>query len=82
MDQKFNEDKDFVFEPTWVINKIILPICNALAQAHSSEVYHRDLKPDNIMFTDDTKSSIKVADWGLVKGDAIDRESLELTTVA
>lgn len=81
MDEKFNEDRDFVFEPTWVINKIILPICNALAQAHSSNVYHRDLKPDNIIFTDDTKSSIKVADWGLVKGDAIDRESLELTTV-
>ena len=81
MDKKFNEDRDFVFEPTWVINKIILPICNALAQAHSSNVYHRDLKPDNIIFTDDTKSSIKVADWGLVKGDAIDRESLELTTV-
>lgn len=81
MDEKFNEDRDFVFEPTWVISKIILPICNALAQAHSSNVYHRDLKPDNIIFTDDTKSSIKVADWGLVKGDAIDRESLELTTV-
>lgn len=81
MGEKFNEDRDFVFEPTWVINKIILPICNALAQAHSSNVYHRDLKPDNIIFTDDTKSSIKVADWGLVKGDAIDRESLELTTV-
>ena len=81
MHQKFKEYKDFVFEPTWVINKIILPICNALAQAHSSNVYHRDLKPDNIIFTDDTKSSIKVADWGLVKGDAIDRESLELTTV-
>ena len=61
--------------------QIILPICNALAQAHSSNVYHRDLKPDNIIFTDDTKSSIKVADWGLVKGDAVDRESLELTTV-
>ncbi|MGB7665419.1 MAG: serine/threonine-protein kinase [Nitrososphaeraceae archaeon] len=81
MDEKFNEDRDFVFEPTWVISKIILPICNALAQAHSSNVYHRDLKPDNIIFTDDTKSSIKVADWGLVKGDAVDRESLELTTV-
>lgn len=81
MDEKFNEDREFVFEPTWAINKIILPICNALAQAHSSKVYHRDLKPDNIMFVDDTKSSIKVADWGLVKGDAIDRESLELTTV-
>jgi serine/threonine protein kinase len=81
MDEKFNDDEDFLFEPTWAISKIILPICYALAQAHSSKVYHRDLKPDNIMFTDDTKSSIKVADWGLVKGDAIDNESLELTTV-
>ena len=59
----------------------MLHILNStLAQAHSSNVYHRDLKPDNIIFTDDTKSSIKVADWGLVKGDAIDNESLELTT--
>ena len=81
MDEKFSADKNFLFEPTWAISKIILPICNALAQAHSSYVYHRDLKPDNILFTDDTKSSIKLADWGLVKGDAIDRESLELTTV-
>jgi serine/threonine protein kinase len=81
MDEKFNDDEDFLFEPTWAISKIILPICYALAQAHSSKVYHRDLKPDNIMFSDDTKSSIKVADWGLVKGDAIDNESLELTTV-
>ncbi len=81
MDEKFNANKDFVFEPTWAISKIILPICSALAQAHSSNVYHRDLKPDNIIFTDDTKSSIKIADWGLVKGDAIDQESLELTTV-
>jgi serine/threonine protein kinase len=81
MDDKFNLDRNFAFEPTWAINKIVLPICNALAQAHSYTVYHRDLKPDNIIFTDDTKSSIKVADWGLVKGDAIDKESLELTTV-
>jgi serine/threonine protein kinase len=80
MDEKFNANKNYLFEPTWVISKIILPISSALAQAHSSNVYHRDLKPDNIIFTDDTKSSIKVADWGLVKGDAIDNESLELTT--
>lgn len=81
MDEKFKADRNFVIEPTWAISKIILPICSALAQAHSSSVYHRDLKPDNIIFNDDTKSSIKVADWGLVKGDAIDKESLELTTV-
>ena len=82
MDKKFSTNRNFVFEPTWAISTIILPICNALAQAHSSYVYHRDLKPDNIIFTDDTMSSIKVADWGLVKGDAIDQDSLELTAVS
>jgi serine/threonine protein kinase len=81
MDEKFNNDVNFVFEPTWTINMIILPICNALALTHSKQVYHRDLKPDNIMFIDKTKSGIKIADWGLVKGDAIDRSSLELTAV-
>lgn len=49
------------------INKVILPVCNALAQANSSNIYHRDLKPSNIMFTDATKSSVKIADWRLVK---------------
>jgi hypothetical protein len=34
------------------------------------------------MFIDKTRSGIKIADWGLVKGDAIDRSSLELTAVA
>ena len=81
MDEKFNNDINFVFEPTWAINTIMLPICNALALTHSSQVYHRDLKPDNIMFIDKTRSGIKIADWGLVKGDAIDRSSLELTAV-
>lgn len=81
MDEKFNGDKNFVFEPTWAITMIMLPICNALALTHSSRVYHRDLKPDNIMFIDETKSGIKIADWGLVKGNAIDIRSLELTAV-
>ena len=79
------------------ISNIVLPVCNALAQAHSSNIYHRDLKPSNIMFTDSTKSSIKIADWGLVKiGESsdsnssyntsttidLDRRSLELTAVS
>jgi serine/threonine-protein kinase len=33
------------------------------------------------MFINKTRSEIKIADWGLVKGDAIDRSSLELTAV-
>jgi serine/threonine protein kinase len=81
MNEKFLSDHRFVFESTWAIDKIVFPICNALAQAHSSNVYHRDLKPDNIMFTDKIRSNIKVADWGLVKGNAIDKDSLELTAV-
>jgi serine/threonine protein kinase len=74
MAEKFDNDQKYFFDIGWAINTIVLPICNALAQAHSSNVYHRDLKPSNIMFTDDTKSAIKIADWGLVKieGSSLD----------
>jgi serine/threonine protein kinase len=65
--EKFDSDEKYFFDIGWAIKTIILPVCNALAQAHSSNVYHRDLKPSNIMFTDDTRSAIKIADWGLVK---------------
>ncbi len=67
MDEKFHSDDQYYFDVKWTINRIILPICNALAQAHSSNIYHRDLKPSNIIFTDATKSAIKITDWGLVK---------------
>jgi serine/threonine protein kinase len=67
MDEKFDSDEKYYFDVKWTINSIILPVCNALAQAHSSNIYHRDLKPSNIMFTDATKSAIKITDWGLVK---------------
>jgi serine/threonine protein kinase len=67
MDEKFDSDEKYYFDVKWTINRIILPVCNALAQAHSSNIYHRDLKPSNIMFTDATKSAIKITDWGLVK---------------
>lgn len=58
----------------------ILATCNALAQAHSSNIYHRDMKPDNIMYTNSTRSEIKIADWGL--GKDINRESLALTAAS
>jgi serine/threonine protein kinase len=74
MAEKFDNDQKYFFDIGWAINTIILPVCNALAQAHSSCVYHRDLKPSNIMFTDETKSAIKIADWGLVK---IENSSLD-----
>jgi serine/threonine protein kinase len=80
MDEKFSSDERYVFERKWTINRIILPTCNALAQAHSSKIFHRDLKPDNIMYTDPNKAEIKITDWGL--GKDINRESLALTAAA
>jgi serine/threonine protein kinase len=77
MDKKFSHGE--LFESKWTINKIILPICNALAQAHSEKIYHRDLKPDNIIYTTPNKYEIKVTDWGL--GKDVKRESIALTAV-
>ena len=80
MDERFSTHERYVFERKWTINTIILPACNALAQAHSSDIFHRDMKPDNVMYTDYHRSEIKITDWGL--GKDIDRESLELTAAA
>ena len=80
MDEKFSSDERYVFERKWTINRIILPTCNALAQAHSSNIFHRDLKPDNIMYTDPSRSEVKITDWGL--GKDINRETLALTATA
>ena len=80
IDERFSTHGRYVFERKWTINTIILPACNALAQAHSSDIFHRDLKPDNIMYTNSHRSEIKITDWGL--GKDIDRESLALTAAA
>lgn len=38
MNEKFNSNKNFVFEPTWALSMIVLPVCNALALTHSSRI--------------------------------------------
>jgi serine/threonine protein kinase len=75
MDDKFKDA--YVFQRNWSINTIILPVCHALAQAHSAGIYHRDLKPDNIIYTSNDRAHIKITDWGL--GRDIGRKSIALT---
>ena len=45
--------------------KIIKQILSALSHAHSMGVVHRDIKPQNIMISDD--GSIKVMDFGIAR---------------
>lgn len=75
MDEKF--EGNYVFQRNWTIKVIILPILHALGQAHQAGIYHRDLKPDNILYTDSHRAQIKITDWGL--GRDVGRRSIALT---
>ncbi|MBU8920730.1 MAG: protein kinase [Bacteroidales bacterium] len=46
--------------------KIVTDLLAGLAPAHSQNIYHRDLKPGNIMF--DGKGVLKIIDFGIAKG--------------
>lgn len=44
---------------------LAVQLCDALAYAHTHKILHRDIKPGNIMVTDDDQ--VKVADFGLAR---------------
>jgi len=49
---------DFDLTLSW-----ILDLCNALAEVHALDIVHRDIKPQNILLTDDIQ--VKLSDFGV-----------------
>lgn len=57
---------------------VVRQICDALTYAHEEGVVHRDIKPENILI--DSRSRVKIADFGLAK--LLHRSPMELTLTA
>lgn len=48
-----------------VFSKLMTDVARALAHIHKRGVVHRDVKPENLLFADSSKSSLKLCDFGL-----------------
>ena len=50
---------------------------SGLHHVHGRGILHRDVKPENLMF--DGRGTLKVTDFGIARGDALDATSINLT---
>ncbi|HYO60323.1 MAG TPA: protein kinase [Actinomycetota bacterium] len=57
-------ERERAFDPARA-SEIVAAVCSSLDFAHRAGVVHRDVKPDNVLFSDD--GTLKVADFGIAK---------------
>jgi serine/threonine-protein kinase len=74
-------DREAPIESTRAVD-IILPVLSALHAAHAQGVIHRDVKPSNIMLSNDGRGGIepKVLDFGIAK--LTKKEDADLTATS
>lgn len=79
LEQELKANRELSIERT---ARILVPVCNALADAHASGIIHRDIKPSNI-FLQRTKEgeNVKVVDFGIAKlvSDTLNPDLMSLT---
>ena len=55
------------FTPTEILS-VLVPVCDALSEAHERGIVHRDLKPENIFLQNlGDRTAVRVLDFGIAK---------------